>query len=58
LEKGEFTARGDMRAVADNRFVAKKEVPYHLWNVLIGVDNEERIPDSSDIGAVNRNPDR
>jgi hypothetical protein len=58
LEKGEFTATGDMRASADDSFIAKKEVPYHLWNVLTGVDTEERIPDSSDIGAVNPKTDR
>src|SRR5687767_9385025 len=58
LDQGEFTATGDMRAVADNRFVAKKDVPYHIWNVLIGIDNEERIADTSDTGALSRDTKR
>src|SRR5437868_4189205 len=38
LNQGEFTAMGMMQADAAHCFVAKKDVPYHLWNVLIGID--------------------
>jgi hypothetical protein len=58
LEQGEFTATGDMQVTADSLFVAKKDVPYHLWNVLIGIDNEERLVDSSDKNAVSNHTDR
>lgn len=47
-DQGEFTATGDMQAGADNWYVAKKDTPYHLWNLLIGVDNPERLADASD----------
>jgi hypothetical protein len=43
LELGEFTATGDMRAGPNNWLVAKKEVPYPLWNRLIGVEVAERL---------------
>ena len=36
LDIGEFTATGDMRAGPNNCIVAKKIVPYTLWNRLIG----------------------
>jgi hypothetical protein len=52
LDQSEFTATADQKASGNNRFIAKKDVPYHLWNILIGVDNPERIPDSSDIEAI------
>jgi hypothetical protein len=55
LEQGEFTATGSMEAASNNWFVAKKDVPYHLWNVLLGIDNEARIADSSDQGAISKN---
>jgi hypothetical protein len=58
LEQGEFTATGDMQATSNNLFVAKKGVPYHLWNVLLGIDNEDRLADSSDRDTVRGNPSR
>jgi len=39
----EFTARGDMIAHHDNWYVPKDSVDYQLWNLLIGVDNPERL---------------
>lgn len=44
----EFTAMGDMEAGADNWYVPKSEVGYMLWNRLIGVQNPERIGESSE----------
>ena len=41
LELGEFTATGEMSAGPHNWIVAKKEVPYELWNQLIGVEMPE-----------------
>ena len=35
---GEFTATGEMSAGPHNWIVAKKEVPYELWNKLIAVE--------------------
>jgi hypothetical protein len=32
----EFTARGDMAAGPDNAFVPKDQVPYEIWNRLVG----------------------
>jgi hypothetical protein len=40
LALGEFTATGEMHAGPNNWMVAKKEVPYELWNRLRG---EERV---------------
>jgi hypothetical protein len=40
---GEIKARGDMTAGPENRYVAKQDVDYQLWNALIGVDNPERL---------------
>ena len=42
-ERGEITATGDLQAEADNWYVAKKETHYNLWNLLIGVDNPDRL---------------
>ena len=42
-ERGEITATGEMIAEADNWYVAKSDVHYNLWNLLIGVDNPERL---------------
>lgn len=39
----EFTATGDMEAERGNWYVAKNEVDYQLWNLLIGVENPERL---------------
>jgi hypothetical protein len=43
LKLGEFTATGEMSAGPHNWIVAKKEVPYGLWNRLIGVETPERV---------------
>jgi hypothetical protein len=37
LERGEFTATGDMEAGPDNWYVPKTEVPYGIWNGLVGL---------------------
>jgi hypothetical protein len=42
LALGEFTATGDMRVGSNNWIVAKKVVPYTLWNRLLGVGAPER----------------
>lgn len=42
-DPSEFTATGDMVAGGDNWYVPKSEVPYWLWNRLIGVSNPERL---------------
>ena len=43
LERGEFTATGDMTAEPENYYVAKDDVHYNLWNLLIGVETPERL---------------
>ena len=43
LDRGEFTALGNMEADRTTRYVPKSEVDYQLWNRLIGVDNPERL---------------
>jgi hypothetical protein len=35
----EFTATGGMEAAGGHRYVPKSEVPYELWNRLLGVRN-------------------
>lgn len=42
-ERGEFTATGDMEAGSGNWYVAKTDTHYNLWNLLIGVDNPDRL---------------
>jgi hypothetical protein len=42
LDLGEFTATGDMQVGLNNWMVAKKDVPYQLWNRLRGVEAPER----------------
>ena len=39
----EFTGMGDMSVEESNYIVPKSEVPYMLWNRLIGVENSERL---------------
>lgn len=39
----EFSALGGMTAGEDTWYVPKSNVPYTLWNRLIGVDNPERL---------------
>ncbi|MBA4159445.1 MAG: hypothetical protein H0X65_18520 [Gemmatimonadetes bacterium] len=41
-DRRELTATGEMEANADHAYVPKSEVPYPLWNRLIGVENPER----------------
>jgi hypothetical protein len=43
LDRGEFTATGDMQAGPNNYYVPKDEVHYNLWNMLIGVKTPERL---------------
>jgi len=47
-ERGEFVPGADVRAGRDNRFVAKHDVDYQTWNVLLGVDNPERTGQASE----------
>lgn len=42
LDRGEFTATGDMQAGPDTWYVPKTEVHYQIWNRLIGVTDPER----------------
>jgi hypothetical protein len=51
LDTGEFTATGDTETTSETLIVPKKEVPYHLWNLLIGVENPARLADASDQGV-------
>lgn len=41
--RGEIHARGDMSAGPDDLLVPKAEVPYPLWNRLIGVTDPDRL---------------
>ena len=43
MDGGEFTATGDMVAGPNNWYVAKDDVHYYLWNLLIGVETPERL---------------
>ena len=38
----EFTATGNMTAEAGHYYVPKTQVPYQLWNRLLGIENPER----------------
>ncbi|MFN3651169.1 MAG: hypothetical protein ACK47B_16460 [Armatimonadota bacterium] len=42
-ERGELKALGCMEAGRDNWYVPKSETDYELWNLLIGVDNWDRL---------------
>jgi hypothetical protein len=42
-ERREFTARAGMEAGGGHWFVPKDQVPYSVWNRLIGVTEPERI---------------
>lgn len=42
-QRQEFTARANMVAGPDNWYVAKTDVPYPLWNYLIGVRDPARL---------------
>jgi hypothetical protein len=41
-EPREFTATGGMHTGHDHRYVPKSEVPYELWNRLLGIQNVAR----------------
>jgi hypothetical protein len=44
----EFTATGDMEAGSGQRLVPKSEVPYELWNRLLGIKNPARTGTATD----------
>lgn len=46
--RGEFVANGEMLAGQQNAYVPNAEVPYQLWNRLIGVDNPERVGEADE----------
>jgi hypothetical protein len=46
--RGEIKALGNMEAGREHRYVAKQDVPYPLWNALIGVDTPERLGAADD----------
>ncbi len=56
-EPVEFRAMGGMEAGNNNWIVPKTEVPYPLWNRLIGVDNPERL-DEADEGTTDASGNR
>jgi hypothetical protein len=43
LELGEFTATGDMQVGLNHWVVAKKDVPYELWNRLRGIETPQHL---------------
>jgi hypothetical protein len=43
LDLGEFTATGDMHVGQHHWLVAKKDVPYELWNRLLGREPSVRL---------------
>jgi hypothetical protein len=47
-EGGEIKALGNMEAGRQHRYVAKTDVPYPLWNALIGVETPERLDAADD----------
>jgi hypothetical protein len=47
LEKGEFTATADMEVLTDSWIIAKKNVPYTIWNLFLGIDSPERISEAN-----------
>lgn len=47
-ERLEFKATADMEAGPVNAYVPKSEVPYQIFNRLIGVDNPERTGEGDD----------
>jgi hypothetical protein len=50
-ERGEVRARGDMVAGPQDWYVAKSSVDYQTWNLLIGIDNWDRLGDLVDEAA-------
>ena len=49
-QPSELMATGNMEAGGDNWYVPKTEVPYPIWNRLIGVANPARL-DQADEGS-------
>jgi hypothetical protein len=47
-EGGEFTATGDQTAEGGHWYVPKTDVPYQIWNQLIGGRNPERRGEASE----------
>ncbi len=43
LERGPFKALGSQMAERHNRYVAKHDVDYELWNKLVGQETEPRV---------------
>ncbi len=43
LARGPFQALGAQTAGADNRYVAKRDTDYDLWNRLVGDDREAEV---------------
>lgn len=43
LERGPFKAIGSQVAEADNRYVAKRDTDYELWNRLVDRDREPKV---------------
>jgi hypothetical protein len=50
----EFTATGEQTAGPENYFVPKTEVPYQLWNRLLGVENPERTGAANENGEIKK----
>lgn len=42
-EKGAFKAIGGHEATADNRYIAKRDTDYLLWNQIVGQDEEPSV---------------
>ena len=43
LEAGPFKAVGSQEAGADNRYVAKRDTDYEMWDRVVGQGREARI---------------
>lgn len=43
LDEGPFKALGGHEATKGDRFVAKRDTDYELWNRLVGDDHEPEI---------------
>jgi hypothetical protein len=54
----EFTATGDMSAGPQNAYVAKDQVPYEIWNRLIGEPKPGQERPSGDEGPKKNPPSR
>ena len=43
LARGPFKAMGDQEAGADNRYVAKRDTDYEMWDRVVGQGREPAI---------------